>query len=242
MVKVVTLYRMLVDPCNTDHILFGAAVFCSAVVGTAIFYVTHCVKRQTVIRFVKIPPGGIGITVGQPSVTRQLPGPVASGEKESQVQVQSYVDDPILSTEPDIMTALLLKTQSAPSPSPPEGLQVSKEQQAPQLQEKEQQAPQLQEKEQQAPQLQEKVQQPPQKPLPKKSKKLIVSSMTSSIHSLLTFTPTSTYTILTALQPTYPSLTLTEIDTLLYQMLIRGLVRREGKRLPYQWTLAVPKA
>ena len=224
MVKVVTLYRMLVDPCNTDHILFGAAVFCSAVVGTAIFYVTHCVKRQTVIRFVKIPPGGIGITVGQPSVTRQLPGSVASGEKESQVQVQSYVDDPILSTEPDIMTALLLKTQPAPSPSlsPPEGLQVSKEQQAPQLQ--------------------EKVEQPPQKPLPKKSKKLIVSSMTSSIHSLLTFTPTSTYTILTALQPTYPSLTLTEIDTLLYQMLIRGLVRREGKRLPYQWTLAVPKA
>ena len=223
-VKVVTLYRMLVDPCNTDHILFGAAVFCSAVVGTAIFYVTHCVKRQTVIRFVKIPPGGIGITVGQPSVTRQLPGSVASGEKESQVQVQSYVDDPILSTEPDIMTALLLKTQPAPSPSlsPPEGLQVSKEQQAPQLQ--------------------EKVEQPPQKPLPKKSKKLIVSSMTSSIHSLLTFTPTSTYTILTALQPTYPSLTLTEIDTLLYQMLIRGLVRREGKRLPYQWTLAVPKA
>jgi hypothetical protein len=206
---------MLLDPCNTDDILFGAAIFCSAVVGTAIFYATHCVKRQTVIRFVKIPPGGLEISVGQPSVTRL--GQEAEAEAEAET-LQSFPDDPIISTDPHIMTSLLQQVQS---PSPPEGLNVEEKEKEKEKEDESQPQPQPQ--------------------LTKNSKKRMVSAMIAAIQSILSFTPVPTPTILNAMQSTYTSLTLTDIDTLLYQMLIRGLVRREGKRMPYQWALATPR-
>ena len=221
---------MALDPCNTDHILFGAAVFCSAVVGTAMFYVTHCVKRQTVIRFVKIPPEGLGISVGQASITRHVPG---SGPQPQPVEatlqsfaeeatLQSFTEDPILSTEPDVMTALLQQAQPISSP---EGLSVEEKREEGEKESKGDK--------------EYKGQVKPE--VTKKSKKRMVSAMIAGIQSILSFTPVATPTILDALHITYPSLTLTDIDTLLYQMLIRGLVRREGKRMPYQWALAIPR-
>jgi len=82
---------------------------------------------------------------------------------------------------------------------------------------------------------------PPEYKLSKKAKRERFRMISELIINHLTLSPVTTRSLLESLQDSYPTLTMTEMDSMLYQLLIRSMVRREGKRIPYMWSLSPNK-